>query len=235
MQKEIQVQDLTVHIERKAIKHLYIRIKPDGRIVVTCPNRTADREIRYLVEERYNWIVSHRQRVLDALAVQPPSYTSGETIPLWGEGFRLRVVEQPGPSSVVLEHNEIVLRGPLSDESGRRQQLNAFYRAQLNTVVPALMEQASAATGLHPNEWRIRDMHTRWGSCNIPKRRIWLSLNLAKYPPECLYSVIIHELCHLLETGHNARFYGLMDRFYPSWRKADALLKAGTPIPSDHK
>lgn len=235
MQKEIQVQDITVHVERKAIKNLYIRVKADGRVVITCPKGTTDREIRYLMEERYRWIVSHRQKVLDTLASQPGSYVSGEAIPLWGKNYPLRVVEQPGASSVTLERGEIVLRGPLMDESGRKQQLDAFYRAQLNTAVPDWMEKAVAATGLRPNEWRIRDMHTRWGSCNIPKRRVWLSLNLAKYPPECLYCVIIHELCHLLERGHNARFYSLMDRFYPDWRRADALLKAGTPIPPDHK
>lgn len=78
--------------------------------------------------------------------------------------------------------------------------------------------------GLHANEWRIRDMKTRWGTCNIRERRIWLSLHLAKYPPQCLEGVITHELVHLLERGHNKRFYHFMDLFYPDWRTVKKML-----------
>ncbi len=230
MQNEIQFPDFTVHVERKSIRNLYIRIKEDGRVVLSCPRSTTDREIQSLIRSRYRWIVCHRQKVLDNLVARPSYCRSGETIPLWGSGYRLRVVETSAPASVTLEGDEIVLSGPPMDAAGRKQQLDAFYRAQLNTAVPLWMEKAVAATGLRPNEWRIRNMHTRWGSCNVPKRRVWLSLNLAKYPPECLYAVIIHELCHFLEPGHNPRFYHLMDRFYPDWPRADALLKAGTPL-----
>lgn len=228
MKAEIQVQDITVEVERKAIKNLYIRIKPDGRVVLTCPKRTTQREIRYLIEERYHWIVTHRQKVLERQAAQPKDYVSGEAVSLWGKRYRLRVERQPGRAFVTLEGEELVLRGTAEDEAERKQALDAFYRAQLNTAIPPLLEQAQSATGLRAQEWRVRNMRTRWGSCNVQKRRIWLSLNLAKYPTECLYCVIIHELTHLLEPGHNERFYALMEQFYPGWREANALLKAGT-------
>ena len=54
---------------------------------------------------------------------------------------------------------------------------------------------------------------TRWGSCNVTKKRVWLNLQLAKKPIRCLEYVIVHELVHLLEKNHNRRFYGFMDRF----------------------
>lgn len=227
MKAEIQVQDITVQVERKAIKNLYIRIKPDGRVVLTCPKRTTQREIYSLIQERYHWIVTHRQKVLERQAAQPNKYVSGEVLPLWGKRYQLRVEEQPGRAFVTLEGNELILRGTTGDEAERKQALDAFYRAQLNAAIPPLLERAQSATGLRAEEWRVRNMHTRWGSCNIQKRRIWLSLNLAKYPPECLYCVMIHELTHLLEPGHNKRFYALMDQFYPAWREANARLKAG--------
>jgi hypothetical protein len=70
-------------------------------------------------------------------------------------------------------------------------------------------------------------MRSRWGTCNIRARRIWLNLELAKYPPECLEYVVVHEMVHLLERSHNARFKSLMDRFLPDWRARKRTLGAG--------
>ena len=67
-------------------------------------------------------------------------------------------------------------------------------------------------------------MRTRWGTCNIRARRIWLSLELAKYPLDCLEYVVVHEMVHLLERRHNARFKSLMDKFLPDWRERQRTL-----------
>ena len=67
-------------------------------------------------------------------------------------------------------------------------------------------------------------MRTRWGSCNITRRRIWLNLELAKRPLPALEYVIVHELVHLLERNHNSRFYAFMDSFIPDWRQQKQLL-----------
>ena len=61
-------------------------------------------------------------------------------------------------------------------------------------------------------------MKTKWGSCNIEARRIWLNLELAKKPIECLEYIIVHEMVHLLERKHNDHFRELMDQFMPQWR-----------------
>ena len=75
-------------------------------------------------------------------------------------------------------------------------------------------------------EWRIRRMKTRWGSCNIAARRVWFSLELARKPAPCLEYIVVHELTHLLERGHGARFKALMDEFLPDWRERRKLLNA---------
>ena len=61
-------------------------------------------------------------------------------------------------------------------------------------------------------------MTTRWGTCNVKSRKIWLNFQLAKKTPECLEYVILHELVHLVEKGHNENFVALMDKFMPNWR-----------------
>ena len=67
-------------------------------------------------------------------------------------------------------------------------------------------------------------MKTKWGSCNIEAKRIWLNLELVKKPPECLEYILVHELVHLLERHHNERFRKYMDKFLPKWRENRALL-----------
>jgi predicted metal-dependent hydrolase len=61
-------------------------------------------------------------------------------------------------------------------------------------------------------------MSTRWGSCNVKAKRIWLSLELAKKSDDCLEYVVVHELVHLLEPGHGPRFVAHMDGAVSNWR-----------------
>jgi len=68
------------------------------------------------------------------------------------------------------------------------------------------------------SEFGIKKMKTRWGTCSIRAKRIWLNLELAKKPIECLEYVVVHELVHILERKHNERFIALMDKYFPKWR-----------------
>jgi hypothetical protein len=69
-------------------------------------------------------------------------------------------------------------------------------------------------------------MKTKWGSCNPRAGHIRLNTELVKKPKDLLEYVVFHELAHLLERGHSARFVAILDRHYPSWREARAELNA---------
>lgn len=92
-------------------------------------------------------------------------------------------------------------------------------KKKLLEVLPQVIQKCERITGLHALEWKLRDMKTRWGSCNIQKKRIWLNIQLAAYPQECLEYVVTHELVHLLVPGHGKEFWAYMDRFFPEWRR----------------
>ena len=64
----------------------------------------------------------------------------------------------------------------------------------------------------------VRKKKTKWSSCNTDTKRIWINLELAKKPLECLEYIIVHELVHLLERNHNNQFVKYMDTFMPKWR-----------------
>jgi hypothetical protein len=76
-------------------------------------------------------------------------------------------------------------------------------------------------------------MKTKWGSCNPKSHTIRLNTELAKKAPQCLEYIIVHELAHLLEPTHNARFTELMNQFMPGWRvNRDELNRA--PLAEEH-
>jgi len=88
-----------------------------------------------------------------------------------------------------------------------------------------LIEKWQPIMGVTVQAWGVKQMKTRWGTCNIRARRIWLNLELAKQPPHCLEYIVVHEMVHLLERLHNARFKAFMDQFMPPWRSYKEELK----------
>ena len=72
--------------------------------------------------------------------------------------------------------------------------------------------------GVQVSEFGIKKMKTKWGTCNTAAKRIWINLELAKKPLECLEYIVVHEMVHLLERSHNARFIAYMNQFLPQWR-----------------
>jgi predicted metal-dependent hydrolase len=68
-------------------------------------------------------------------------------------------------------------------------------------------------------------MVSRWGSCNVKSGHITINIQLAAQPPDCLEYVVVHELCHLLEPSHNARFHALMTQFLPTWKQSERKLR----------
>ena len=100
----------------------------------------------------------------------------------------------------------------------REQVLLNWHRKQLKLMIPPLIAKWEPIIGVQVTEWGIKQMKTKWGTCNIEARRIWLNLDLIKKPVNCLEYVLVHEMVHLLERLHNDRFKAHMSRFLPQWR-----------------
>lgn len=82
-----------------------------------------------------------------------------------------------------------------------------------------MIEHWEKKTGVKVDFCSIKKMKTKWGSCNIEKKRIWLNLELAKKPIHCLEYILVHEMIHLLERNHNDRFKNYMDNYLPNWKQ----------------
>ena len=112
---------------------------------------------------------------------------------------------------------------PAPVDKAEKEARRAYLKRRIEARLPVIEE----VTGLRCSGWTVRDMHTRWGSCNTNTHHINLSLMLALRSDAELDYVILHELVHTVVPNHGADFYALMDRFMPGWKKIRKALRYG--------
>lgn len=218
---QIEVGGLPVQIVRKAIKNLHLGVyPPHGRVRVAAPLRVTDAAVRLAVIGKLGWIKRQRARFEGQPRESKREMVSGESHYFLGRRYRLRVIHTTGASGVVLRnHTRMELHAqPNATAAQRERVLQRWYRQQLKELIPPLIEKWQTVLGVAVADWGIKKMKTRWGTCNAEARRLWLNLELAKQPVQCLEYLVVHELTHLLERHHNARFVSLMDQHLPNWR-----------------
>jgi predicted metal-dependent hydrolase len=223
----LQLDDLTIEVVRKNIKHIHLTVRPpDGQVRISAPTRMGMETIRAFATAKLGWIRRHQARFQAQEREAPREFVDRESHYVWGRRYLLRVAEEEAaPPSVELEHGRLVLRvRPGSDRATRRAVLEAWYRSELKTAIPPLIAKWELLMGVKVARFFVQRMKTRWGSCNPRQRNIRLNTELARKPQECLEYVVVHEMVHLLEPSHSARFYALMDQFMPQWRAYKAEL-----------
>lgn len=102
----------------------------------------------------------------------------------------------------------------------------AACRKRLTALLPVLLARWEPVLGVHAESFRLRLMKRCWGVCHCGLRTITFNLLLGEKPERCVEYVVVHELCHLLEPSHNARFHELMTRFLPDWKERKRQLNA---------
>lgn len=218
---QVKVSGLVVEVVRKRIKNLYLRVEPPhGRVRIAAPLAATDEAIRQAVNGRLGWIQRHQARIAAQPRPARNQFVSGEIHAFLGLPFQLHVIERDSPR-VILMRDGLSLKMHVRPDSTREQRqtlLRRWYREQLEAMIPVLVDRWQPVLGVRVSEWRIKRMRTKWGTCNISARRIWLNMELAKRPAGCLEYVVVHEMVHLLERYHNSRFKALMDTFLPLWR-----------------
>jgi len=136
-----------------------------------------------------------------------------------GKRYLLKIIEIDAAPEVELKHSKIELYvRPQTNKEKMKYILDEWYRRQLKAILPGLIEKWEKKMDVRVNEFGIKKMKTKWGTCNREAKRIWLNLELAKKPAECLEYIVAHELAHLIERNHNDSFISLMNKFMPKWR-----------------
>ncbi|MEQ8523707.1 SprT family zinc-dependent metalloprotease [Gracilimonas sp.] len=219
-ESEFQVSGLKIDVIRKNVKNLNLRVYPaEHRVRISVPRRIPDSEVARFIEDKLPWIRKHLANYRKRPKSEPKKFITGESHSVWGQKLELVVVEKNKPPRVFVDDDKLNLYiRPGTDQKKRASVLKEWYRDELKQRIPELIGKWEPQMGVKVEEFGVKQMKTRWGTCNIRARRIWLNLELAKKRPELLEYVVVHEMVHLLERLHNKRFYGFMSRFLPNWK-----------------
>lgn len=249
--QQLVVEEIPVTLTRKSMKNIRLAVKATtGEVRLSAPHHVSVTALKAFLYEHLPWLRSQQDEFLSRTEFLAPKYTNGEHHYFWGEEKPIKFVSPDDSVSLKADSAGTQLLGTAQgntkiipqakrinnarlasqsyvltpEQTHAQQALFDVYRAELQAAMDTWVPYFQERMALEANQWRIRKMKTRWGSCNILQKRIWLNLYLAAYPVRCLQYVIVHELAHLVEANHNARFWALVEAYFPSWREVRAEL-----------
>lgn len=225
----LTVGGINVELVRKQIKNIHFGVyPPDGRVRIAVPLALDNEAASLAIIEKLAWIKRQRAKFAEQPRQSRREMVSGESHSFLGNRYLLCVNEHNAPPKISvrgIKHLDFYVRQNTSTEQ-REVILDAWYREQLKEIVSPIIDKWQSTLGIEISECRIKRMKTKWGTCNVKHRRIWLNLELAKKPIQCIEYVVLHELAHLIEPSHNARFQAVLDKHQAQWREHRKLLNS---------
>lgn len=218
--KAIQLGDIHIEVRQKDIKNVHLSVHPpDGAVRISAPAHMDPDTIRVYAISKLSWIKKQQAKLRAQARETEREFLDRESHYFLGERYLLRVEERDEKPKVLRGHGKLTLRvRPGASTQKKQAVLEAWYRSELRRIASELVVVYEKRMGRSVAELRIKKMKTKWGTCNIEARRIWLNLELVKKPPACIEYIVVHELVHLFERNHNERFVALMDKYLPEWR-----------------
>ncbi len=215
----MMISGLSFNIIRKSIKHSYLKVHTSSSdIFVSVPLKMPLSDIIQLVKKNWIWIEKKKKEIEVQKKPIKKTYLNGEQHPYQGQLYPLCILTSRWHTSVTLSFDTIVLSLKENASTEDRQALlTSWYREMIIPIVADHIKKYEPLLQVSVNEFRIKSMKTRWGTCNISDKRIWLNLHLIKMHPRCLEYVVVHEMVHLLERYHNKKFYCLVEKVMPDW------------------
>ncbi len=223
---QIVVSGIPIEIIKKNIKNIHLSVlPPDGKVRVSAPTTVSNESLEMFVRTKICWIRKQQEKFENQPRQSERQYVSGETLYLWGKQYFLQVEYSYKGNSLILDGDKAILTVRKESTVKQRESfVNEWYRERLKSEIERLLPKWETATGLKCSSWQTKYMTTRWGTCNTQTKKIWLNLQLAKKPIECLEYVILHELAHTKVKNHGTYFVSIMDKYMPYWRETKKKL-----------
>lgn len=220
--EQIIISNIKIDVVRKDIKNIHLAVyPPTGRVRIAAPLQVNEDAIRLFAISKLGWIKKNQRKFEGQERISPREYKNRESHYFQGKRYLLNIIEDDKPPKIVFKNKtyiDLYVR-PKTPAARRHEIMNEWYRVQLKKQIPELIEKWEKKLNVKVGEWQVKLMKTKWGSCNIEKKRIWINLELAKKPIQCLEYILVHEIVHLLERHHNDKFLYYMDKYLPDWKQ----------------
>lgn len=231
MMKTLIVDNIEIKVTKKKIKNINLSVhSPYGEVRISAPYTMKDETIRVFALSKVEWIKKQQEKMKNRKVLAPLEFVTGESHYFLGNKYKLNIIWiDKNPARVELgESGYINVYIKQSATTLQKEKLlKEWYRAQLKLLIPPLIKKWEDIMGVQVEEFGVKQMKTRWGTCNTSAKRIWINLGLGKKPPHCLEYIVVHEMVHLLERNHNKRFTAYMDQFLPNWPSIKKELNDG--------
>jgi predicted metal-dependent hydrolase len=219
---QITISDITIDVVRKDILNIHLAVYPPlGRVRLAAPLNVSDDAIRLFAVSKLAWIKRNQRKFEGQERIAPREFKNRESHYFRGQRYLMNIIEVDAPPKVILKNKtyiDLYVR-PGTPTDKRLEVMNEWYRVQLKNQIPELIEKWEEKMNIKVSEWQVKQMKTKWSSCNIEAKRLWINLELAKKPEHCLEYIIVHEMVHLLERHHNDRFHYLLETYLPNWKQ----------------
>ena len=207
--EQIIISDIKIDVVRKEIKNIHLAVyPPTGRVRIAAPLAVNDDAIRMFAISKLSWIKRNQHKFEVQERIPPREYKQRESHYFQGRRYLMTIIETSSTPKVVLKNKKFIELHvkPETPVNKRHEILTEWYRVQLKKQIPSIIDKWEKILNIKIDHWQVKQMKTKWGSCNIVNKRIWINLELAKKPEHCLEYIIVHEMIHLIERHHNDNF-----------------------------
>ncbi|OYU93568.1 MAG: metal-dependent hydrolase [Bacteroidetes bacterium B1(2017)] len=220
--EQITISNIKIDVVRKNIKNIHLAVyPPTGRVRIAAPIKVNEDVIRLFAISKISWIKRNQRKFEGQGRISQREYKQRESHYFQGRRYLMTIVDTEGTPKVILRNKKFIELHikPETPTIKRHEILTEWYRVQLKKQIPSIISKWEKVLNVKLDNWQVKQMRTKWGSCNIEKKRIWINLELAKKPEHCLEYIIVHEMVHLIERHHNDNFQYHMDTHLPNWRQ----------------
>ena len=227
-------------------KKIRITVKADGSVVVTRPKYVSEKKAVKFFKEHEEWIIKTVEN-MSKREVKKLEYNDGNLVYFLGNEYYLKISEvnllnkinqkenfiykKTQKSIVVLDNAnnnlEIYIKDKYNDKSYLEKELLSFLSEQAKKNIEERLAIYTDKMDLEYNEFKIKDVKTKWGSCSS-KKNLNFNYRLIHTPQWVLDYVVVHELAHLKHMDHSKSFWQLVEVYAPKYKEARKWLKENT-------
>ena len=213
-----------IQITKKDVKNITLKVKPSGEVILTAPKITSDEHIKFIIKKRAKWI-EKKKEFFASFETSEKEYVSGEDFKYLGRSYRLKVIES-NKEAVKLQRGYLEIYVKNKNDLKRKQNLvYEWYYEKALLHFFNILQEFNKIVKQEIKDIKIRQMKTRWGSCNTHKSYINLNIELIKKPKICIEYVVFHELVHLIYPNHSKEFYNYLSLYMTDWEKRKHILE----------
>lgn len=233
MDAVLDIGGISIDVIFKDIKNVHLSVHPPtGRVRIAAPSRMSLESIRLFGISKIAWIKKHQGKIRQQPRETPREYLERESHYVWGRRYLLTIKENESKPGVSLGSRTLELTLPKGAPMTQREEvLSEWYRAELRERATTVLEKWARRLNVDLSRFYIQRMRTKWGSSSPTRGTVRLNLELAKFSPDCLDYVALHELAHFVAPDHGREFLALLDKHMPGWRTVRNRLNEG-PLPT---